>query len=321
MSSESGLGPVRAAIDVGSNSTLLTVAAWDGRGWRETGGFSVVTGLGRGTKSTGRLDPEGARQTLAALRRAWKEAAALGAQETVAAATMAARIARDTPEFLAAAEAQATPVVVIPGDTEAELGFRAVVEDPLFANETRVSIVDPGGQSTEIVAAEKVRDDWRVLFRRSFPIGALALREGALKPDVTGYSENLAAVRELDAAIGMEFLPGQSGRTVTLGATGTNLVSIREKLAEWDPERVHGAVLDYEEVSRAVSWLGSLGDAGRRAVVGLEARREHTIHAGALILERCLYALHALECTVSVRGWRHALLSSAEFWKIPVTLG
>jgi exopolyphosphatase / guanosine-5'-triphosphate,3'-diphosphate pyrophosphatase len=32
------------------------------------------------------------------------------------------------------------------------------------------------------------------------------------------------------------------------------------------------------------------------------------LHAGALILERFLQALHVLGCRVTVRGWRHALL-------------
>jgi len=44
------------------------------------------------------------------------------------------------------------------------------------------------------------------------------------------------------------------------------------------------------------------------AIVGLESGRERTIHIGALILERFLQSLHVEGCTVSTRGWRHALL-------------
>jgi exopolyphosphatase/guanosine-5'-triphosphate,3'-diphosphate pyrophosphatase len=113
---------------------------------------------------------------------------------------------------------------------------------------------------------------------------------------------------QIDDAIGLRYLPHQCGTVVTLGATGTNLVTIREKMAAWDPVRVHGSVLGYDEVSLAFEHLSSLGDAGRAAVVGIEKGREHTLHAGALILERALYALGAEECSVSVRGWRHALL-------------
>jgi exopolyphosphatase/guanosine-5'-triphosphate,3'-diphosphate pyrophosphatase len=79
-------------------------------------------------------------------------------------------------------------------------------------------------------------------------------------------------------------------------------------MTEWVPERVHGQVLDYEEVGRAVGWMMPMTDAQRAAIVGMERGREKTLHIGALILERFLHALRAPECAVSVRGWRYALL-------------
>ncbi len=303
---------VKAVVDVGSNSVLLVVAERTADGWRQLAETSEVTGLGKGTKTTGRLGEPGMADTLAALQRAFAMATSLGAESVAAAATMAARIATNTSEFLERAGAQGTPVTVLSGEAEAELGFLAVAGDPLFAAVETLSIVDPGGHSTELVTAHRRGDGWDVAFRRSYPIGALALREGSLAPDAPGFPERLAAVAEIDRAIGLEYRPHTAGTVVTLGATGTNLVSIREALTSWQPEHVHGAWLDFEEVSKAVGWLSGLGDAARRAVVGLEPGREHTIHAGALILERFLYALHVLGCTVSVRGWRHALLETPE---------
>jgi exopolyphosphatase / guanosine-5'-triphosphate,3'-diphosphate pyrophosphatase len=97
---------------------------------------------------------------------------------------------------------------------------------------------------------------------------------------------------------------------VVLGATGTNLISIREALETWQPEKVHGAYLLFEEVSRAVGWLMAMTDQQRRDVRGMELGRERTLHIGALILERFLFALKSEGCCVSVRGWRHALLES-----------
>ena len=122
----------------------------------------------------------------------------------------------------------------------------------------------------------------------------------------------LTATAEIDSAIGLSFRPGEVGRVVVLGATGTNLVTIRDGITEWDPQRVHGSWLDYEEVSKAVGWLSSLSEAERRAIPGMEPGREGTIHAGALILERFLFALRVLGCSVSVRGWRHALFEHEE---------
>jgi exopolyphosphatase / guanosine-5'-triphosphate,3'-diphosphate pyrophosphatase len=49
-------------------------------------------------------------------------------------------------------------------------------------------------------------------------------------------------------------------------------------------------------------------DQERAAVPGIEKGREKSIHLGAIILERFLYTLRTIDCRVSVRGWRYALL-------------
>ncbi|HAY14634.1 MAG TPA: hypothetical protein PLB31_10575 [Fimbriimonadaceae bacterium] len=304
----------RAVIDLGSNSVLLAVAEFGEGFWHPVYELSQVTGIGKGTKATGRLCAQGVEDSLAALRTAFGDAKTHGATQVVAAGTMALRMAEDTPEFLQRAADQGTPVQVLSGDDEATLGFMAVANDPRFAGETRLSMVDPGGHSTELVTADRTADGWEVKYRHSFPIGALALREGPLKEEVCSFPALMAAVKDLDATIGLEYRPHQCGHVVTLGATGTNLISIRTQLRRWDPELVHGQVLDYEEISKAVAWLGGMTLEERRAIPGLEPGREHTLHAGALILERFLFALHALNCTVSVRGWRHALLEDDRYF-------
>lgn len=300
----------KAVIDVGSNSVLTLVAEWDGKSWATVKETSEVTGLGRGTKTSGVLSEKGMSQTLAALKRGFSVAENLGAIEIRAAATMAARIARNSAAFLDRASEQGTPVTVLSGEDEARFGFEAVAHDPLFAADPRVSIIDVGGHSTELVTADRRSDDWSVSFKKSFAVGALGLREGSLKAESPGFLERLDAVQEVDEVIGQRFLPGSAGRAVTLGATGTNLVTIRESMTDWKPELVHGAWIGYEEVSKAVDRMCSLDDEGRSRIVGIEKGREHTLHAGALILERFLFALGVEGCSVSVRGWRHAMLES-----------
>jgi exopolyphosphatase/guanosine-5'-triphosphate,3'-diphosphate pyrophosphatase len=221
---------------------------------------------------------------------------------------MAARQATNRQEFVDASQRQGTPVSILTGEQEAELGFHSAADDPVFRNEPRLTIIDVGGQSTELVTAERADDAWNLLFRRSFPVGTLGLRGAMLSaesPDAPGL---LAAIRSIDETIGLCYLPGQTGKAVALGATGTNLISIREKMTQWDPARVHGSWLDYEEVSKAAGWLSRLTDEQRRAVPGMEPGRERTIHIGALILERFLFVTRSLGCYVSVKGWRHALM-------------
>lgn len=308
---------VRAVVDVGSNSVLLVVGRQDGTRWEWVHESTRVTALGEGTKSSGLLAPAGVANTLAALREFWTEAQAQGADTIWAGATMAARIATNQGAFLEAARAQGTPVFVLSGEDEATLGFLSVAEDPTLATSDHLAIIDPGGHSTEIVIAKRDSGAWKTTFHKSFPFGALGLRENFLTDPSPSAPQRLAAMAHLDASLEAADLPPAECDPVVLGATGTNLVSIRDRMETWQPDRVHGATLLYEEVGRAVGWLCDMDDTARGSLVGIEKGRERTIHSGSLILERALYALRASACKVSVHGWRHALASHPEF--VPAT--
>jgi exopolyphosphatase/guanosine-5'-triphosphate,3'-diphosphate pyrophosphatase len=296
----------KAVLDVGSNSVLLTVEERTETGWVPVQERTAVTSLGKGTKETGLLSEEAMANSLTAIQGFFKEARDLGCESTRALATMAVRIATNQADFLERAAAQGTPVTVLSGEDEAEYGFRAVATDPIFRAHNTISIIDPGGQSTEMVTAHRDGDGWKVAFRRSYPVGTLGLRgQYGESLDIRAI---LASVAQIDDLIGLAYRPGQAGIAVTLGATGTNLVSIREKLETWQPEIVHGAWLDYEEVSKAAGWMLPMTDLERKAIPGIERGRESTLHYGALTLERFMFSLRVLGCYVSIRGWRHAIL-------------
>jgi len=304
---------VRAVVDVGSNSVLLVVGRRDGTHWEWIHESTRVTALGEGTKTSGLLSPSGVTNTLAALREFWAQAKVYGADTVWAGATMAARIATDQAEFLESARAQGTPVFVLSGEDEATLGFLSVAEDPNLATSDHLAIIDPGGHSTEIVTAKRDSGAWTTTFHKSFPFGALGIRENFLTDPSPSAPQRLAVMAHLDASLEAAGLPPADCEPVVLGATGTNLVSIRDRMETWRPEKVHGATLLYEEVGRSVGWLCDMDDSARGSLVGIEQGRERTIHSGSLILERSLYALRASACRVSVHGWRHALASHPEF--------
>lgn len=287
---------------------LLLVSEKTGDHWSPVFESSDVTALGEGTRRSGKLSEAGIRNTLRAVKIAFDDAKAQGAESIVAAATMAARIASNTEEFLARAKEQGTPISVLSGEQEAELGFRAVAEDPAFSAHENLSTIDVGGHSTEIVSAEKLEGGRNVAFRQSYAVGTLGLREALLEREHLTPQELLHASTSIDDSINQVAPPIAKGVVVALGATGTNLVSIRDRLAEWEPGKVHGACLSYEEIGRAAGWLSAMTDAQRAALIGIEKGREKTIHIGALILERALFAIKAEGCLVSVRGWRYAML-------------
>ena len=298
----------RSVIDVGSNSVLLLVSEFiDGR-WNPIFEDTHVTALGERTKQTGLLSEAAMDRTLDAVREFVTKAEELGCEKTLTAATMAARIATNSSEFLARADAQSTPIFILTGEQEAQLGFEAVVNDPRFAGFPRVSIVDPGGQSTEVVTADRTTSGWRVIFKNSYSVGTLGLKATCFPQERVDGIHILKASTAIDHIVGSSYLPNDPGTVVALGAAGTNLISIRDHLAEWQPEKVHGAELDFETISNFVGNLMPMSDAERAAIVGMEKGREKTIHIGALLLERFLFGLRAESCLVSVRGWRHAIL-------------
>lgn len=270
---------------------------------------SEVTGLGEGVKITGGLSENGMVRTLEALKRAFQNAKNHQAAP-YAFGTMALRIANNAKTFLKRAEEQGTPVQILSGEEEAELSAASVFEDPLFRENSVITMIDVGGHSTEIVTKSRRGDsDWITLFQKSYAIGTLGLRDSILANESPDAIALLRAIEMIDTTFGIRYLPNRCGTAVAVGASATNLVTIRDKIPEWDPLKVHGAFLSYEEISRLCSRLSKMTDSERVHVPGLEPGRERTIHIGALILERALFAVGADGCYVSVRGWRYALLT------------
>ncbi len=295
-------------MDVGSNSAILTVATRQDDNWTPVYESTAVTALGEGTNTTRLLSERGICDTLDALARAFSEARLHGARNVNAAITMAGRIATNTNDFLQRAKAQDTPVFVLAAEREAELGFRSVAEDPLFQDKPRISVVDVGGHSTELATGVNFDGNWESRYGRSFAIGTLGLRDMLPGNRPAGPGDILRISRLIDDAIGLEYLPNQAGEAVALGATGANLASIRNG-GPWQAGLWHGSKLEFEEVARAAGWLCSMTDSERAAVPGIEPGRERTVHLGALLLERYLFALKVDDCLVSERGWRYGLLN------------
>jgi len=299
----------KAVIDVGSGSILLLVAEKSESGWHAVSERSKVTLLGDGVRQSGTLLAHRQAETLAVLADFWATAEAAGATTIFAGGTAALRIAKNSDEFLAAATLQGTPVTVLSDVQEAELGFLAVADDAAFAESNRITIIDPGGQSTEVVQATRTEGGWVKSFEKSFGIGTLQLRGELLSVETPGPAEIMRASSWIDDTIGTAINPADPGKIVCLGAPGTDLVCVREGWADWRPNEVHGARLDYEEVGKAVGWLMRMTDAERDVVIGVQKGRGTTIHIAALILERMLNSLAAPECFVSIRGWRWAMLN------------
>jgi len=149
-----------AAIDVGTNTVLLTVAEAAGGAIRPLVERAEITRLGRGVDASGRLDPAAIAETVRVLAAYAAEARALGAERLACVATSAARDAANGDDFFAAARVQAgLEPAIISGDEEARLVWRSAWRDfggPAGAPGP-LAVLDVGGGSTELCFGEGVK--------------------------------------------------------------------------------------------------------------------------------------------------------------------
>ena len=163
-----------ATIDVGTNTTLLLVAARDRRSrcWTNAPRSPAWDGASAGRRAGRR----GIERTLAVLR----DFAALRGVTMPhrRLGTEALRRARNAADFLRRRPRSRRTVEVIDGQREAALTYRAVVASfPTSAGP--LVVVDIGGGSTEIVLAT----DGAVGFRTSLPLGSVRLTEAFVHDD------------------------------------------------------------------------------------------------------------------------------------------
>lgn len=298
-----------AAVDIGSNSVRLWVGEMR-RPPKEVCRGLVTTRLGAGAARGGRLEPGAMDATVEALKRFAAKARQVGAAAAAGAATQAVRSAANGGELLVRVwEEAGLSVPAVSGDEEAELSYAGVLRalpEGLEVEEGRLLVIDVGGGSTELVAGD-FRGD--IADRTSVPLGAVSLTGRFLEGErvAPGALEALVAhVREEASGLGERFAAG-GGPVVATGGTATSLAAVAQELAAYDPEKVHGYLLDLGELKGLLSRLAGLPLAERKALPGLDPRRAEIIVAGAAILAVLLETVGAPRCVVSEADLLHGL--------------
>jgi len=286
-----------AAVDVGSNTILLTVAQYD-----PEAGLVIVEEaedqprLGAGLSATGRLSEEAmlrALRTLTSMRDTYRKR---GVERVAAVATAAVREAVNGAEFVERARALDIPLRIISAETEAALSYRSATHH--FPGGGRQVVADIGGGSLELIGATNSR----VSLSRSLPLGAVRLTELGLPPEQ--LREHIR--RALSESVQ---LTGWTGSTV-IGSGGTfaTLASIVLARRGSAGRPVHGTIVSAEEVERLLLELSGLSAEQRRQVPGLRPERADIIVAGLAVIAELLKAVDSGGVTVSGFGLRDGLL-------------
>ena len=288
-----------AAIDMGTNSTRLLVAdVADGR-VETVRRESRVTGLGRGVEISGSLSTEAIESVFAAIADYLAIAAELGAVETFAFATSAARDASNSEVFLAELRERFDLSASV---LERRRGGRADLPGARAARcaDCETVIVDIGGGSTELV----VGSGGEPTFNTSLQLGVVRHTERHLHTDPPQTNELESLSEDISGAIDAELAthPGLSAdRGVAVAGTPAILAAMDLGLEAVDYALIEGHELELETVQKLLSRLSSLPIAERRALRGVDPDRAPTIVAGVIILIKVMRAFALQRITVSER--------------------
>ncbi len=296
--------PRFATIDVGSNSVLIHIAERDDDArFEPIADRAVLSRLGEGLAERGALSPEAVERTVDALARFVALAREHGVQDIAAVGTMALRNASNSSALLERArEELGLDIQVIPGEEEARLAFLAA-RSSLPPSDAAVVVFDVGGGSTEFILGRGASIERRF----SLDLGALHLTTEFLTSDPVDPAELLDLQRHLARAFGSLGF-GETAGAIGLGGTICNLAANHHGLDEYDPDVVHGTVMDLATLQAQLRSLGALRISQRRELPGIQPKRADTILAGAAVVLAVLRALGAPSLTVSDRGLRHGLL-------------
>ena len=288
-----------AAIDIGTVTTRLLVADTDGTMVREVLRRTTVTHLGEGLHASGELSPAGIARVVVAVEGFAADAAANGAQATIAVATSAARDANNGPEFLDAVESAGVRPQIIPGAVEARLSFAGATYG---ISGDGILIADLGGGSTELVFGsagdEAAGSPVRIKAARSVDVGSRRVLDMFLHTDPPTAEELALAGTWVAQQMEPYFaaLQERPRELITLAGTGTTLSAVKQSLVVYDPEKVHGSHLSGADVADLLADFAAMDVEARRRVVGMDPARADVIVAGALILQTIL-ALAGLDGT------------------------
>jgi exopolyphosphatase/guanosine-5'-triphosphate,3'-diphosphate pyrophosphatase len=283
-------------IDVGSNSVRLVVFDGAARSPAYFYNEKVMAALGAGLRETGRLNPEGRRRALAAMKRFALIARAMKVAPLLTVATAAVREAEDGAEFQAEVEgATGLRLRVIDGEEEARLSAQGVL---LGWPEADGIICDIGGSSMELAEV----GGGKVGRRLSTPLGPFRLQglEGGRKGLRKHVHEALEqAAKKLDARGRRLYLVGGSWRAI----------------ARLDMERraypltvLHEYRMTPEQVRLTVAFVEATDLELLRARTGIGAERMALVPIAAQVLRELVLVLKPREIDISSYGIREGLL-------------
>ncbi|MBK04050.1 MAG: hypothetical protein CL932_04710 [Deltaproteobacteria bacterium] len=297
---------LRAGIDLGTNSFLLTIAELEEGDLQcvvEEKLFSVRLGE--------ELEPDMKIKTPAWIRA--MDALAyfqerlqhhnIPPTHVRAVGTSALRRASNGTAFVAEAKEKfAFEIEILAGLEEAKTSWRGALSGLALPSENAPCLIDIGGGSTEFTwsGGQEVA---------SLQMGALKFREAYIHHDPP-LPEELEQIKQHTQRLLHTLPPIPTPKPMlAVAGTATTLVAIARQIEPYDGDLVHGQLLVCEEIDRILDQLMALPLEERQTLPGLSIARADVIIPGIVILKTTLAHLGVKQILVSDRGIRYGILT------------
>jgi exopolyphosphatase/guanosine-5'-triphosphate,3'-diphosphate pyrophosphatase len=302
----------RAVIDLGTNSTLLLIGELD----EDYHIKSVlqefyVTRLGENLSQSEIISKKSIERTITVLNRYAEIINRYGVDQVHIVGTHALRITRNAMEFKNVIQEEFNwRVEILSPEQEAMYSYIGAC-DVISPGKRKVVVIDIGGGSTEVILGEQDR----IIDYQSLPIGVVTLAEKLgmkekLSQKERKYLYNLA----LDIFSKLSFLKKTTDHIflVGVGGTITTLAAVKQKMKQYQPEKINGYLLTRHTIHSLYNTLNILTLQQRREIAGISPGREDVIIYGILLFAAFMELFQFNKIVVSDRGLRFGYLKWVE---------
>ncbi|WP_461831859.1 Ppx/GppA phosphatase family protein [Aquifex sp.] len=291
-----------AAIDIGSYSVRLAIAE------SVNGDITLllekgrITSLGKKVKETGYLQEDRIRETLEVLKEYKREIEKYKVDKVVAVATEAIRRAKNGKEFIERVNKETgIPVKIITPEEEGRYAYLAVAYSLKLKGE--LCVVDQGGGSTEYIFGK----NFSIKEITSLPFGIVNLTETFFRHDPPEEEEIKKFFAFLEREVSK--VKKSCDYLVGLGGTITTLAALEYNVYPYDPKKIHGKKLTYEQIKKWFDTLKGIPSRERsKRFKQIEDKRAEVILAGIGIFLKTLEIFNKRELYVSDWGLREGII-------------
>lgn len=296
--------PMRAAIDIGSNTIHVVVARCTADDLDIVADEVEMIRIGESVTATGEISAEKRDDTIAVLHKYKSLAEQHAARPVLVVATEAIRQAKNSAEFLDDVKRETgLEVQIINGNVEAVLTFYGATYE-LYREQNppaQVGVLDLGGGSMELVMAKNKQIAWQT----SIPIGSGWLHDRYLPSNPPTYNELAVARTFLSTYFQGMRLKRNPPVLIVTGGSANSLLYLARNAFGLEPSEM---CLTRDDLVRCEGLLSALPAEEVAERYKQPVKRACVLPAGALVIRSVMERLHLDEIRISPHGIREGAL-------------